>query len=86
MSSHYLDFSSCRIVPGFCKSGHICTVYAYMYILGLGDCINFTITIIVIKTSRFPIISDFVIIWKSIAYLQFKECLLLFYSLLYVVT
>ena len=54
--------------------------------LGLGDCINFTITIIVIKTSRFPIISDFVIIWKSIAYLQFKECLLLFYSLLYVVT
>ena len=26
MSSHYLDFSSCGIVPGFCKSGHIyCT-------------------------------------------------------------
>ena len=24
MSSHYLDFSSCRIVPGFCKSSHIC--------------------------------------------------------------
>ena len=23
MSSHYLDFSSCGIVPGFCKSGHI---------------------------------------------------------------
>ena len=23
MSSHYLDFSSCRIVLGFCKSGHI---------------------------------------------------------------
>ena len=22
MSSHYLDFSSCGIVPGFCKSGH----------------------------------------------------------------
>ena len=21
--SHYLDFSSCGIVPGFCKSGHI---------------------------------------------------------------
>ena len=23
MSSHFLDFSSCGIVPGFCKSGHI---------------------------------------------------------------
>ena len=22
MSSHYLDHSSCGIVPGFCKSGH----------------------------------------------------------------
>ena len=22
MSSRYLDFSSCGIVPGFCKSGH----------------------------------------------------------------
>ena len=45
---------------------------------------NFTIMIIVIKTPQFLIISDFVIIWKSIAYLQFKECLFLFYSLLYV--
>ena len=25
MSSHYLDFSSCGIVAGFCKSGHIYT-------------------------------------------------------------
>ena len=31
MSSHYLDFSSCRIVPGFCKSGHI-YIYIYIYI------------------------------------------------------
>ena len=26
MSSHYLDFSSCRIVPGFCKSVTICFI------------------------------------------------------------
>ena len=32
--------------------------------LGLGDCVNFNIMIIVIKTSRFSIISDFVKIWK----------------------
>ena len=25
MSSHYLDLSSCEIVPDLCKSGHICT-------------------------------------------------------------
>ena len=26
MSSYYLDFSSCGIVPGFCKSGYICYI------------------------------------------------------------
>ena len=33
MSSHYLDFSSCGIVPGFCKSGQICTdiIVTYLY-------------------------------------------------------
>ena len=29
MSSHYLDFSSCRIVPGFCKSGHIFVFHSF---------------------------------------------------------
>ena len=41
----------------------------YSYVLGLGDCINFTITIIAIKTSRFPIISDYVTIWRRTTYL-----------------
>ena len=35
-----------------------------IFLLGLGDCVNFTIMIIVIKTSRFPIISNFVVIQK----------------------
>ena len=53
-------------------------------VTGLGDCMNFTITIIVLKTLWFPIISYFVIIWRSKAYLQYIECLLHYYSLLYV--
>ena len=51
-------------------------------VLGLGDSVNFTITIIAIKTSRFLIISDFVIMQKTAAYLQFKLYLSHFYSLL----
>ena len=41
------------------------------YGLSLGDSVNFTI-MIVIKTSRFPIIPNFVITWKNPALLQFK--------------
>ena len=29
---------------------------AYIYVIGLGDCMNFAIMIIAIKTSQFPII------------------------------
>ena len=35
MSSHYLDFSSCGIVPGFCKSGHK-LLYTFI-IIYIGD-------------------------------------------------
>ena len=34
---------------------HICNVCMYVCTLGLSDCVNFDITIIVIKTSRFSI-------------------------------
>ena len=37
MSSHYLDFSSCGIVPGFCKSGHIYSLAHYYELLDAYD-------------------------------------------------
>ena len=48
MSSHYLDFSSCGIVPDFCKSGHIC-VHIVIYTSVIYDIRNFHIMVALLK-------------------------------------